>query len=65
MLKSDVLGLFQGSIALAAHKIGVTVRTIEMWPEELDRARVDRVIAALVRDQRADKAIALAKRYTA
>jgi len=65
MKKSDVLTLFDDSIALAAHKMGVAVRTVESWPEVLDRAKVDRVIAALVRGKRLTKAADIARHYPA
>jgi len=65
MKKTDVLKLFEGSLELAAHRMGLTTRAIELWPDTLKRHQVDRVIAALVRDARADVAQQIAKRYAA
>jgi len=49
MKKSRALELLGGTVASAAEAIGISSAAVSQWPEELPDRIVDRVIAALVK----------------
>lgn len=50
MKKTTAINLLGGSVASAAEAIGVTYQAVDKWPDDLPQRIVDRVFAAVVRN---------------
>ena len=55
MLKSEAIKALGGSVTSAAKACGITHSAVSQWPDELPKAIVDRVQAALYRQANTTK----------
>lgn len=49
MRKTKAIVLLGGSIAAAAHAIGISYQAVKQWPDELPPRIADRVLASIAR----------------
>jgi broad specificity polyphosphatase/5'/3'-nucleotidase SurE len=55
MKKTDAIALLGGTVSAAAKACGISSSAVSQWPDELTKNHVDRVQAALLRRQAAQR----------